>query len=377
MNSTTIKDKIRTLDKKVLYGASMITVFTMLAAGYTLLGNKESYASTEKKSEAPVSVKAITVEPKTIDAVVSAAGAVSSKNTSVLSSKIMGKVVALNVQEGDYVSQGKLLVKIESGEISAQAFQAQAAYNNAKLQYDRIKTLFDEKAATQMEMDQAILGLKTAEAAMNAAKAMESYTKITAPISGRIVEKRINLGEMALPGQPILKIEDNRNLRIEVTVREQDLRYIQTGKPVIVQIDALPGKEIKARVAQVVPAADVRTHSFVVKIDVPADKSLITGMYGKALFSIGKREAILVPKTAIVDMSGITGVYIISADGNAVFQMVQTGETQGDSIEAVTGLKAGDRVVVSQHDARLDGRKVLLAQSAQVTGDDGRTTTKI
>ena len=377
MNSTTIKDKIRTLDKKVLYGASMITVFTMLAAGYTLLGNKESYASMEKKSEASVSVKAITVEPKTIDAVVSAAGAVSSKNTSVLSSKIIGKVVALNVQEGDYVSQGKLLVKIESGEISAQAFQAQAAYNNTKLQYDRIKTLFDEKAATQMEMDQAILGLKTAEAAMNAAKAMESYTKITAPISGQIVEKRINLGEMALPGQPILKIEDNRNLRIEVTVREQDLRYIQTGKPVIVQIDALPSKEIKARVAQVVPAADVRTHSFVVKIDVPADKSLITGMYGKALFSIGKREAILVPKTAIVDMSGITGVYIISAAGNAVFQMVQTGETQGDSIEAVTGLKAGDKVVVSQHDARLDGRKVLLAQSAQVTGDDGRTTTKI
>lgn len=377
MNSTTIKDKIRTLDKKVLYGASMITVFTMLAAGYTLLGNKESYASMEKKSEASVSVKAITVEPKTIDAVVSAAGAVSSKNTSVLSSKIMGKVVALNVQEGDYVSQGKLLVNIESGEISAQAFQAQAAYNNTKLQYDRIKTLFDEKASTQMEMDQAILGLKTAEAAMNAAKAMESYTKITAPISGQIVEKRINLGEMALPGQPILKIEDNRNLRIEVTVREQDLRYIQTGKPVIVQIDALPSKEIKARVAQVVPAADVRTHSFVVKIDVPADKSLITGMYGKALFSIGKREAILVPKTAIVDMSGITGVYIISAGGNAVFQMVQTGETQGDSIEAVTGLKAGDKVVVSQHDARLDGRKVLLAQSAQVTGDDGRTTTKI
>jgi RND family efflux transporter MFP subunit len=289
----------------------------------------------------------------------------------------MGKVVALNVQEGDYVAQGKLLVKIESGEISAQAFQAQAAYNNAKLQYDRIKTLFDEKAATQMEMDQATLGLKTAEAGMNAAKAMESYTTITAPISGRIVEKRINLGEMALPGQPVLKIEDNRHLRLEVTVREQDLRSIQAGKPVIVQIDALPGKDIKAHVEQVVPAADIRTHSFVVKIDIPADTSLITGMYGKALFSIGKREAILVPKTAIVDMSGITGVYIISADGSAVFQMVQTGETQGDSIEAVTGLKAGDRVVVSQHDARLDGRKVLLAQSAQVTGDDGRTTTKI
>ena len=125
---------------------------------------------------------------------------------------------------------------------------------------------------------------------------MESYTIIEAPISGQIVEKRINLGEMALPGQPIIKIEDNRNLRLEVTVKEQDLRYIQPGKPVTVQIDAMPGREIKATVAQVVPASDVRTHSFIVKIDIPADKGLITGMYGKALFSTGKREAILVPK---------------------------------------------------------------------------------
>jgi RND family efflux transporter MFP subunit len=371
---TMLTEKIMTLDKKVLYGVSVVTALVVLTAGYAQFGNNDSYAGAPKKAEAPVSVKAVTVEPKTIDAVVSAAGALNSKNTSVLSSKIMGKVVALNVQEGDYVSQGKLLVKIESGEISAQAFQAQAVYNNAKLQYDRIKRLFDEKAATQMEMDQATLGLKTAEAGMNAAKAMESYTTITAPISGRIVEKRINLGEMALPGQPILKIEDNRNLRLEVTVREQDLRYIQTGRPVIVQIDAIPGKDIKAYVEQVVPAADIRTHSFVVKIDVPSDKSLITGMYGKALFSIGKREAILVPKTAIVDMSGITGVYIVSAEGNAVFQMVQIGEIQGDSIEALTGLKAGDRVVVSKHDARLDGRKVLLAQSVQITGDGGATT---
>jgi RND family efflux transporter MFP subunit len=372
-----LTERIMTLDKKVLYGVSVVTVLAVLAAGYALFGNNDSYAGAQKKAEAPVSVKALTVEPETIDAVVSATGALSSKNTSVLSSKIMGKVVALSVQEGDYVSQGKLLVRIESGEISAQAFQAQAAYNNAKLQYDRIKRLFDEKAATQMEMDQATLGLETAEAGMNSAKAMESYTTITAPISGRIVEKHVNLGEMALPGQPILKIEDNRHLRLEATVREQDLGYVQTGKPVIVQIDALPGRDIKARVEQVVPAADMRTHSFVVKIDIPADASLITGMYGKALFSIGKREAILVPKTAIIDMSGITGVYIVSADGNAVFQMVRTGETQGDSIEAVTGLKAGDRVVVSRHEARLDGRRVLLAQSAQVTGDEGQRTTKI
>jgi RND family efflux transporter MFP subunit len=360
MNIKTITEKIKTIDKNILYGGSVGAALIVLGIGYVIFGKDNGYANVPKV-EASVSVTTITVEPETIDAVVSAAGALSSKNTSVLSSKVMGKVVALTVNEGDYVSQGKLLLKIESGEIGAQAYQAQAAYNNAKLQNDRIESLYTEQAATQMEMDQATLGLETARAGLNAAKAMESYTIITAPITGQIVEKRINLGEMALPGQPILKIEDNRNLRLEMMVKEQDIRFVQPGKPVKVQIDAMPGKEIKARVAQVVPAADVRTHSFVVKIDIPVESGLITGMYGKAFFSTGKREAILVPRTAVKEMSGLTGVYIVSAEGNAVFQMVQLGEAHGDSVEALTGLKTGDKVIVSGLETGIDGRKVVVA----------------
>jgi len=359
MNIMAIKEKIRSIDKNKLYGASFIVALAIFGLGYGLFGKDTSYAEASKKVEAAIPASTVTIVPKSIDAVVSAVGTLNSRNTSVLSSKIMGKVIALHAKEGDHVSQGKILLRIESGEISAQVFQAQAAYNNARLQYDRIKRLFDEKAATQMEMDQATLGLDSANAGLNGAKAMESYTIIEAPISGQIVEKLINLGEMALPGQPIIKIEDNRNLRLEVTVREQDLRFIQAGKPVIVQIDALPGRDIKATVAQVVPASDVRTHSFIVKINIPTDKSLITGMYGKALFSTGKREAILVPRTAVVELSGISGVYIVSAEGRGVFQMVQLGDVNGDSVEAVTGLKSGDQVIVSRHEIRLDGKKVV------------------
>ena len=359
MNITNIKDAIKT-NNKVIYAVSIGAAIALLGFGYMAFGKEDSYANVPK-AEAALTVATVIVEPKTIDAVASAVGTLSSKNISVLSSKIMGKVVSLTANEGDHVTAGTLLVKIESGEISAQAYQAQAGYNNAKLQYDRIKGLFDEKAATQMEMEQATLGIEFAKAGLNAAKAMESYTIITAPITGQIVEKKINLGEMALPGQPILKIEDNRNLRLEVTVKEQDLNFVQVDKNVIVQIDAMPGKDIKGRVAQVVPAADIRTHSFIVKIDVPADKSLMTGMYGKAFFSTGHRSAILVPKTAVVEMSGLSGVYIVSADGNAVFQMVQLGEARGDMIEAVTGLKAGDRIIVSKQSAGIEGRKVAIA----------------
>ena len=361
MKTMAVKQYINTMNSKLLVGIAIVVVAALAGIGYRFMGDRGGTVELPGQAET-VAVQVVTVAPRTVDSVVAATGALASKNSSMLSSKVMGRVDFLGVREGDHVNAGRLLMRIDSGEITAQAIQAQAAYNNAKVQFDRIKSLYDSKASTQVEMDQATLGLETAQAALKAAKAMESYTVITAPISGQVVEKRINLGEMAMPGQPLLRIEDNTNLRLEVTVREQDILQVRPGQDVKVQIDALQGREIAGRVAQVVSASDVRTHSFIVKIDVPAEKGLITGMYGKALFSIGKHEAILIPRSAVVEMSGITGVYIVSPEGTARFQMVQTGGEQGDQIEVRNGLKAGDTVVADQRSGRIEGRKVVAAE---------------
>jgi multidrug efflux pump subunit AcrA (membrane-fusion protein) len=124
----------------------------------------------------------------------------------------------------------------------------------------------------------------------------------------------------------------------------------------------MPGTEISGTVSQVVQASDMRTHSFIVKIDVPANKGLVTGMYGKAFFPVGKREAILVPKSAVVELSGVTGVYLVSADsGAAMFQMIQVGEEHGNFVEVLTGLKKGDRVISDKHLGILDGKQVVVA----------------
>jgi RND family efflux transporter MFP subunit len=358
MVMTKIQVGLATMKKSMITGIVVIAaVIIVLGMGSMLLSVEAGHTNVPRRASA-LQAPVVTAEVRTVDDLITAAGALSSKNTSVLSSKVMGRVVVLNVQEGDTVTAGKLLLRIDSGEITAQMIQAQAAYNNAKLQYDRIKSLFDAKASTQMEMDQATLGLQTAEAGLKAAQAMESYTNITAPIPGQIVEKRINLGEMAMPGQPVLRIEDNRNLRLEATVRESDLMHIHAGTSVKVRIDAMPGRELRGRVAQVVPAADVRTHSFLVKIDIPAEKGLITGMYGKAFFSTGRRQAILVPKSAVVEMSGITGVYVVGAENKAIFQMVQLGGDQGSAVEVLTGLKAGARIVADNKLGRIEGRTI-------------------
>ena len=362
MNSMLIEEKIKTLDKKWIALGIATLGLGALTGIYFAVSHRAGGPAEPLTTLPPLAAQVETLSTGKIDAMVNATGALASKNTSVLSSKIMGSVDYLGVREGDHVTAGMLLMKINSGEITAQTIQAQAAYNNAKAQYDRIKGLYDDKASTQIEMDQATLGLESAQAGLQAAKAMESYTRITAPISGQVMEKRINLGEMAMPGQPLLRIEDNDHLRLEVTVREQDILHVRPGEKVKVQIDAMPGKDIEGRVSQVVPAADVRTHSFVVKIDVPAEKGLITGMYGKAFFSTGSKQAILVPRSSVVEMAGITGVYLLSADGTARFQMVQLGGAQGDRTEVLTGLASGDRVITDGGLGRIEGRKIIVSE---------------
>ena len=123
MNMNSLKEKIKNFDKKTIFSASVGAAVVVFGIGYMFFGKAETFAAVPTVM-APVNVTTMIVETKNIDAVVSAAGTLSSRNTSVLSSKVMGKVVSLTVQEGDYVSQGKLLMKIESGEIAAQAYQA-------------------------------------------------------------------------------------------------------------------------------------------------------------------------------------------------------------------------------------------------------------
>jgi RND family efflux transporter MFP subunit len=358
MDIRKLRERFSAMNKNMIAGIVVITA--VLGSGTLLQGGEKGHAAIprhESQLKAPV----VAASSAVIDDVITAAGVLASRNTSVLSSKIMGKVIALSVHEGDQVSEGALLLRIESGEIATQVIQAQAAYNNAKLQYHRIKSLFDAKASTQIEMEQATLGLQTAEAGVKAAKAMESYTVITAPISGQIVERRINFGEMAMPGQPVLRIEDNGRLRLEVTVRESDLVHIRTGQAARVKIDAMPGKDLKGRVSQIVPAADIRTHSFLVKIDIPAERGLITGMYGRAFFSTGRRKTVVIPKSAVVNLAGIKGVYVVGAENRAAFQMVLFGADQGSAVEVLTGLKAGDRVVADNTLGRIEGRTVMEA----------------
>ena len=151
-------------------------------------------------------------------------------------------------------------------------------------EFDEIKAR-EQAALAQREMAQA--GQAQAKAVLGQAQTSLDYTRIRAPFDGVVTEKKADSGTLASPGVPVFIIEDVRRYRLEVTVNESDLRYVRLGQQLPVVIDALDNAELEAKVAQIVPTADAASRSFLVKIELPPDVRLRSGLFGRAQFSRG------------------------------------------------------------------------------------------
>src|SRR5262245_55901210 len=127
------------------------------------------------------------------------------------------------------------------------------------------------------------------------------YARIRAPFDGIVIGKKADAGSLASPGMPILTVEDVRRYRLEVTVNENDLRHVRIGQSALVIIDALENTELKGKINEIVPAADASTRSFLVKVDLPTDTRLRSGLFGRMEFSRGDRQSLLIPRSAVVE----------------------------------------------------------------------------
>jgi RND family efflux transporter MFP subunit len=157
---------------------------------------------------------------------------------------------------------------------------------------------------------------------------------------------------------PILTVEDVRRYRLETTVNETDLRYLRIGQQAPVTIDALDNAELRGKVAQIVPAADPASRSFVVKIDLPADPRLHSGLFGRAQFSRGQRPALLIPRTAVVERGQLQGVFVLDQNQVAGLRYVTLGKPVGAEIEVLAGLQDGERLVAKPAELDLSGKRI-------------------
>ena len=362
----------------------LIPLAVALAGGLT--GCSSERAVTPPAPETVRNVSVLPVQRADVPDLLEAVGTVRAAETSQLASQMMGNIVELRAHEGDRVRRGQVLAVIDDAQPRAAVDRASAAESAAGQEVSasdsdlalaqstlqRYQNLYDKKSVSPQEFDevkaryQAALahrdgtraGQAQAKAALAQARTSLSYTRILAPFDGVITEKKADPGMFVNPGLPIFTIEGLGRYRLEATVNENDLRYVQMGEQVPVVVDALENAELKGKVAQIVPTADPGSRSFLVKIELPADARLRSGLFGRVQFSRGKRSSLLIPQTAVVARGQLQGVYVLDPNKIANLRYITLGKTTGSEVEVLAGLQEGERLVANPGGLDLNGKRI-------------------
>jgi RND family efflux transporter MFP subunit len=242
--------------------------------------------------------------------------------------------------------------------ISAQDYEAADAKRKstdatAEQARARIRSLTARREQMRHRIDQARAELRTAEIELG-------DTRITAPATGVVIDRRAEPGDLAMPGQPLLVLDDPRAYRLEAEVGESAIGRVRMGQTVPVVLDSL-GRTVDGRVAEIIPAADPTSRTVLVKLDIPGVPALRSGVFGRARFPAGERQTLIAPGSALVARGQLTGVYVVDEQSVARLRLVTAGARRGEGVEILSGLAPGERIVVDRTAQVSDGARVAPA----------------
>jgi RND family efflux transporter MFP subunit len=324
-----------------------------LAIGLIACGHDAERTSAAVRAPAGTPVAVIdTVLPAAFEA----AGTAEPLRASTLSTKLMGTVTAVEVREGDRVAEGQVLVRLDTRDIEARRTQvraglaeAEAVHRDAVTQANRIRALYADSAATKAQLDQAETGLARAEAAVASARGMAAevdatagYGQVRAPFAGTVTRRHVDPGAFAAPGAPLVTVEDDVRLRIRASAGPEAVKGYRRGAEVSARIE---GTQVSATIEGVVPASgNLYTVNAIV---ANADHRFLSGSAATLLLVQGSRPAILAPAAAVIREGDLTGMRVVSTGGDEL-RWIRVGRTVGDRVEVLSGLEAGDRVLVPE-----------------------------
>lgn len=284
-------------------------------------------------------------------------GSVRTRTRVVVEAKLSGRIEALPVGLGQRVKAGDLLVQLDVREIQAKLDQAVALRKQAARDLERFANLLKQEAVTQAEYDAVEARQRVAEAAVIEAETMLSYAKIVAPADLVVARKLAEVGDLATPGRPLLELEDPSALRLEADVPEALIGRIQQGARLPVTA-ATANQPIDGTVIEVAPSADAASRTFRVKLDLPATSGLRSGQFGRVAVPLEAAATLRVPATAVVTR-GQMEIVFVATNQTAHLRLVKTGRRLGDRVELVSGLSAGERIVVESAAPLCDGQPLV------------------
>ncbi len=313
-----------------------------------------------------------------------AVGTVRARTATRIEAQVSARVQRVAVHSGQRVQAGDLLVELDDRELGArheqarhaleaarqrrsQAMQrieaAEATLRRAEAQYERIRRFLEVGAATSQQMEEAEAIFHEARAAREEALAARSqaeaeievaqrrldeasvalgYARIAAPVDGQVVERLVEPGDLARPGTPLVTLQSEGALRLEALVPEGLIGRLSLGDEVVVEAG---GRRLTGPVEEIVPAADPRARSFVVKAALPEGPGLFPGMFGRLEIPLVEREAVIVPRNAVRRVGQLEMVRTVE-DGAVHSRLVTTGALLDGEVEILSGLSGGEEVIL-------------------------------
>jgi RND family efflux transporter MFP subunit len=290
-------------------------------------------------------------------------GVVEADMSAAITSRVTAMVTAVRAVPGDRVQRRQVLLEIDPSTARGQVSQAtgalaqaQAALALAERNYERFQALADTNAASELELDMARMqyeqargAVEQANGAVQAAESVAAESRVRAPFDGLVVERMVDVGDLAAPGRPLMMIESEAGKRLVLAVPASVLTSssVAVGDVLEVTLDNRSDLgAIAATVIEMSPAADPVTHSFKVEVELP-DESIATGSSGRATILGTPRSAVVVPRPAVLRQGGLTLVVVRGENGKSASRIVTTGDVVGDGeIEILSGLSGGETVLV-------------------------------
>lgn len=334
----------------------MLRISDKLTPAWILLG-----MALAPLAQAALPFATATVAYREVDQTYAAEALVEAVKQSTVAAQISGRIVEINFDVGDTVKKGQVLVRIDESEArqavagsEAAVAQARANLQNARQHYERTKQLLAQKFVSQAAIDKAQADFKAAEAQLAAAQASagqaattRGFTAVVAPYSGVVAARHVELGEMASPGKALMTGFDPKDLRVVASIPQYKLAEVRRAARAQVEFPSL-NRWIAAKAVVTLPAADVKTHTTRVRLDLPEDvRDVYPGMFARAHFAVGRAKKLLVPAQAVVRRSEVTAVYVVDAKGGVAFRQIRLGEPAADNlVEVLAGLSAGETVAL-------------------------------
>ena len=287
-----------------------------------------------------------------------AVGAIQPVHRVEVASRLLARVLEVNVTAGQSVAKGDVLVRLENTDLISRRAQAesgvaqsQAAVDQARSEAERLQPAFEKNTVSRLELDRAVSALKGAEAnlartkqALTEAETVLEFATIQSPIDGKVVDKRVNSGDTVSPGQVVVTVLDPTRMQMVASVRESLAQYLAVGGTVSVKIDVLE-HACAGTVSEIVPEAESASRTFQVKVTGPCPEGVYAGMFGRLSIPVGNETVLLIPKASVRTVGQVECVDV-AANGLRQRRAVRLGRTIDGELEVLSGLVAGEKIVV-------------------------------